>query len=106
MWCSVCKKFRGTVCLPRIRNSAWITHLSEAHDSVVVGSDLRGTFSRRLRLANAAGRSFEEPMKYRFALRLAFLLAFAASASGFDSDPLSFQVTTYRDNYGVPHIIG
>jgi acyl-homoserine-lactone acylase len=45
-------------------------------------------------------------MKYRSLLGFAFLLAFGASAFGKDSDPLSLQVSTYRDNYGIPHIIG
>src|SRR5882672_9008793 len=44
-------------------------------------------------------------MKYRFLLHLPLLLlAVAAPANG--TDRLSQQVTIYRDNYGVPHIVG
>src|ERR1700747_818010 len=43
-------------------------------------------------------------MEYR-SLRLpALILAVAGAASG--ENPLSQGVTVYRDNYGVPHIIG
>lgn len=44
-------------------------------------------------------------MKYRFLLLLNLLLP-GVAASANDTDPLSRQVTTYRDNYGVPHIVG
>src|SRR6266478_5705757 len=44
-------------------------------------------------------------MKYRFLLHLPLLLlAVAAPANG--TDRISHQVTIYRDNYGVPHIVG
>src|SRR5690242_17602264 len=47
---------------------------------------------------------FEEPMKHRSLLRLpVFILVFAAVCA---ADPLAQQVTIYRDNYGVPHIVG
>ncbi len=37
---------------------------------------------------------------------LLFLLLLAASARAAGIDPLAAQVTIYRDNYGVPHIVG
>ncbi|HVP48594.1 MAG TPA: penicillin acylase family protein [Bryobacteraceae bacterium] len=44
-------------------------------------------------------------MKPQSFVRLSvFILAVAATASA--ADPLSQQVTVYRDNYGVPHIVG
>jgi acyl-homoserine lactone acylase PvdQ len=44
-------------------------------------------------------------MKYRFLLHLPLLLL-AVAASANSTDRLSQQVTVYRDNYGVPHIVG
>ena len=37
---------------------------------------------------------------------LLLLLVLAASARAAGTDPLAAQVTIYRDNYGVPHIVG
>ena len=37
---------------------------------------------------------------------LLVLLVLAASAHAAGNDPLAAQVTIYRDNYGVPHIVG
>src|SRR6266851_9086417 len=34
------------------------------------------------------------------------LLILISTASTYGADPLSKQVTIYRDNYGVPHIVG
>src|SRR4029077_16079430 len=47
----------------------------------------------------------EESMRHRFILRLNFFACVAAMAAC-GADPLAQQVTIYRDNYGVPHILG
>src|SRR5215469_1996071 len=44
-------------------------------------------------------------MNYRSIVRLQFILL-AAAVAACAADPLAQQVTVYRDNYGVPHIVG
>src|SRR6266851_6782138 len=41
-----------------------------------------------------------------FFVLFSILLILISTASTYGADPLSKQVTIYRDNYGVPHIVG